>query len=113
MYNRISTCFDNHGANVCLFYALQGFINVPCNLFSTHTHWFTAPMSYTSAEHATCFYYKYEQVCVSYFIQEISITLNSYLFVKNSWKNLQKFLGGKKNIHIFILWTLVTIQQLP
>lgn len=35
-------------------------------------------------EHATCFYYKYEQVCISYFIQEISITLNSYLFVKNS-----------------------------
>ena len=27
---------------------------------------------------------KCEQVCVSYFIQEISITFNTYLFVKNS-----------------------------
>jgi len=72
MYNKISTCFDSYGANVCLFCALQGFINVSCNLFGTHKHWFTVPMSYTSAEHATHFYYKYEQVCVSYFIQEIS-----------------------------------------
>ena len=38
----------------------------------------------TFAERATYFYYKYEQVCVSYFIREISITLNIYLFVKNS-----------------------------
>jgi hypothetical protein len=63
MDNEISTCFDSYGANVCLLYALQGFINVSCNLFSIHKYWFTVPMSYTSAEHATCFYYKYEQVC--------------------------------------------------
>jgi len=64
MHNEISTCFDSYGANVCLLYALQGFINVSCNLFSTHKQWFTVPMSYISAEHATCFYSKYEQVCV-------------------------------------------------
>jgi len=105
--NKISTLFDSYGANVCLFYALQGFTDVSCNLFSTHKHWFTVPTSYTSAEHATCFYYKYEQVCISYFIQEISITLNSYLFVKNSWKNTK--ISQEKNIHIFILWTFVSL----
>jgi hypothetical protein len=67
MHNEISTCFDNYGANVCLLYALQGFINVSCNLFIIHKYWFTVPMSYISAEHATHFYYKYEQVYVIVF----------------------------------------------
>jgi hypothetical protein len=67
MCNEVSTCFDSYGANVCLLYALQGFINVSCNLLSTHKQWFTVPMSYISAVHATRFYYKYEQVCVIIF----------------------------------------------
>jgi hypothetical protein len=71
-------------------------------------------MSYTSAEHATCFYYKYEQVCVSHYVQEIFVTLTLPL-CEEFMKKHTTFLGKKKYPHLHIAnicqFTIITIDK--